>query len=210
MKKILSIIFAVCFLLSVGATQAFAAKTIPTVTYDGAKEAFEVTDANGIVGADRVGDLFTNFKDVIPGDSLVQDIVVSVENAKPKNTVKLMMKAENPDDVYTQLMKSMTITVFNGTEEITSKLSEGVLLGTFEKDGTLNVTAKLDIPVEAGNEIQGLTGQIDWVFTAEVIPDPVVPDTGDNSKMMLYGALMLASVLGAIFFIARKKKAKAE
>lgn len=59
--------------------------------------------------------------------------------------------------------------------------SNGVLLGTFKNGQRIDLEVTLYIDKEAGNELQGLTAGVDWVFTAEVEPyiPPVSPPSPD-------------------------------
>ena len=164
-------------------------------------------------------DLFPDMKNAFPGDEFTQEIKLKVENVSGKK-VKLFLRAELPNDDYLKLFdvvlpeegtneeepsnpevallqeelkKVPTLTVKYGEEEYgAGYLGQTIELGTFnssKKDAQIDVV--LSIPLEAGNELQGLIAEVDWVFTAEVtntgggggkdpeppivIPDPEVP-----------------------------------
>ena len=57
----------------------------------------------------------------------------------------------------------------------------------------------LTVPVTVGNEMAQQTGELQWIFTIqEDGDDPIVgpvppPQTGDDSHMLLYISVMLAS-----------------
>lgn len=142
-------------------------------------------------------DLFPEMKGLMPGDSVQQTIKVKVKNAGA-DTVKLMLKAEDvtaePDrnptnDDYDKLVsyktesgEGVTLSVkFDGQSysgELTKLVADaaadqtqGVYLGAYTgKDSEKELTVDLSIPLTAGNELQGLTAQLGWVITAEVIP----------------------------------------
>ena len=60
-------------------------------------------------------------------------------------------------------------------------LAEGVYLGAYSESSQQDITVTLAIPKSAGNELQGLTATVDWIFTAEVIPyNPPTPDIPDE------------------------------
>ena len=68
----------------------------------------------------------------------------------------------------------------------------------------------LEVPIEMGNEFQDVAGALDWAFKIEEIPDPAVPDTGDNTNVMLYGGMFGVAAMALIVLIVLKKKTKEE
>lgn len=141
-------------------------------------------------------DLFPDMKNAFPGDEFTQEIKLKVENVSGKR-VKLFLRAELPNDDYLKLFdvvlpeegadeeepsnpevaqlqeelkKVPTLTVKYGEEEYSAGyLGQTIELGTFKgskKDAQIDVI--LSIPLEAGNELQGMIAEVDWVFTAEV------------------------------------------
>ena len=97
------------------------------------------------------------------------------------------------DEVLYPATLTVSVTDKKGKELFSSKsgtLDDGVVeLGTFsstEDDKTITVTFAL--PIEAGNEVAGLTAKLGWVFTAEVTSNgggggPITPvDPPDLNK----------------------------
>jgi len=177
------LIFAVVTILCAGiAVLAVAgAMSSPRVVYNDATRAVEFESAVPFPG-NQHPDLFPNLKNMMPGDSVTQQISVGVKNLDSNDRVRISMRAENPNDDYIKLIETyghwVDFTVRNGEEEITDDLKDGVLLGVFKRgsEETLDVTLTMDI--EAGNELQALVAEIDWVFTAEVYnvsAPPVIP-----------------------------------
>ena len=209
-KKVFVCIFILCFLFCGNVINAFASEITPKVIYDAKEDRFTVFDASGIVGENDIGDLFTNFKNVLPGDSVKQTIEVSVINLKKDEQVRLIMRSENQNEAYKELMHHITLSVNYEGKEVSSKLDEGISLGTFTKDDTKNVLATLQIPIHIGNEIKDLVAKVDWVFSAENIPSTSAPDTSDSSRTLIYLALMLLSVLAFTYCLKKLKQCRTE
>ena len=158
-------------------------------------------------------DLFTNFKGVMPGDSLVEHITVT--NAKSTGMkIKIYMRALGAQEDTDEFLSQMTLTVKKNADAVlfeapaneTAQLTDWILLGTVAAGGQANLEVTLNVPIEMGNEFADQIGYLDWQFKVEEIPDP--PKTGDDSNLMLYGALALGSLvlLAAVVVIYKRKK----
>ena len=55
-----------------------------------------------------------------------------------------------------------------------------------------------------------MAGGIDWQFKVEEIPDPSVPDTGDNTGIMIYSAMFGVAAMALFVLIVLKKRTKEE
>ena len=76
-------------------------------------------------------------------------------------------------------------------------LAEGVYLGAYSESSQQDITVTLAIPKSAGNELQGLTATVDWIFTAEVIPyNPPTPDIPDEPTPSLDTVNHYAYIIG--------------
>ena len=76
-------------------------------------------------------------------------------------------------------------------------LAEGVYLGAYSESSQQDITVTLAIPKSAGNELQGLTATVDWIFTAEVIPyTPPTPDIPDEPTPSLDTVNHYAYIIG--------------
>ena len=209
-KKIFVCIFTLCFLFSGSVSEVFASEITPKVIYDAKEDKFTVLDASGIVGENDFGDLFTNFKNVLPGDNLEQTIEVCIVNLKKGERIKLIMSSENQDEAYKELMRHITLSVNYEGKEVSSNLESGISLGTFTKDETKKVHATLQVPIDVGNEIKDQVAKVDWVFSAENIPSTSAPDTSDSSSALIYLALMILSVLAFTYCIRKLKRSRVE
>lgn len=189
-------------------TLATSAMAAPTVTYVGGAERY--IDIPG-------GDLFSDFKDVMPGDSITQQIVVN-NDVKNDVKIKVYLRSLGADEASKALLSQMKLTVVNKDGSVlfaapadqTAQLTDWVGLGTIYSGGDITLDVKLDVPVTLGNEFQEQTGTVTWEFKVEEFPvessDPKPPQTGDNSNLLLYVALMLLSLLALILLLTQRKK----
>ena len=232
MKKITKRLFSLTLAVVMMAGFALSSYAAGTVTYDGSKHNFKPGTEYSAT------DLFENFKNAMPGDEIKQTIRV-VNNGKDGTTTNFYLKAlgvanivngtvlgdgDDTDgytdkEVYQKLLKQLNLTVklvkgdktlFDATAEQTDGLSDWVLLGSLRKGGEVELEVTLEVPVEVGNEFQDAAGAISWAFKVEEIPDPYVPDTGDNTGVMMYTALFGAAAATLVVLIVLKKKKSEE
>ena len=167
-------------------------------------------------------DLFPNFKDVMPGDTLTQQITVR-NNADNKVKVKIYIRSlgahEDSVDFLSQLglkvgksEENKMAYMFDAKANETAQLTDWVCLGTLYSGGEVNLDVTLTAPVELDNEFQNDVGYLDWEFMIEEFPieegDPRPPQTGDNSHMGLWFALMIGSLTMLIILLFWRKKDK--
>ena len=150
-----------------------------------------------------VNDLFTNFKGVMPGDTLTQQINVRNDASKKVN-VKIYIMAfgaaelENADNEEivsmedsADFLKEMKLTVDAGNNRLfespadqTAGLTDWVLLGTFRSGADVDLNVNLEVPITMGNDYQERIGALDWQFMAEEFPlnpdDPSTPTDPDG------------------------------
>ena len=166
-------------------------------------------------------DLFSNFKDVMPGDSISQPITVK-NDASNKVKVEIYMRSlgahEDSVDFLSQLKlrveKSEENTMaymFDAAASETAQLTDWVHLGTLYSGGEVNLNVILDVPVELDNAYQQQIGYLDWEFMIEeheIEPtDPEPPKTGDNFQIWLWLSLIIMSLSGLlILMLARKRQ----
>ena len=217
MKKSLALLCA-CALLLMCAVPALAADG--KVTYSGDAGKFIFAPGSEYSPTD----LFSNFKDVMPGDSITQQITVK-NDASRKVKVKIYMRSlgahEDSVDFLSQLHlrveKSEENTMaymFDAAASEPAQLTDWVCLGTLYSGGEVNLNVILDVPVELGNEYQMQIGYLDWQFKVEeyvIEPsDPEPPQTGDEAQLGLWFGLMFMSVCGIVILILAKKREKKE
>lgn len=234
MKKITKRLFSLVLATAMMAGFALSSSAAGLVTYEGEAEKFIFTPGTEYSPTD----LFTDFKNLMPGDSISQTVRV-VNNGKAGYTAKIYLKALGPTDiadgtvlgngddtdgmidkaVYQKLLSQLNLKVvnvtgdeklFEATADKTDGLTDWVLLVSLRKGGEVDLTVSLEVPVEMGNEFQNVAGALDWAFKIEEIPDPSVPDTGDNTGVMMYAGTFAAAAMALIAIILLKRKKREE
>lgn len=204
MKKI-NLFFALLMVLVVLCGSASATM----VEYRGQPSFFEFLGGSSYSATD----LFTNFKNCLPGDTLTQEI--GVRNISLKN-VRIYMKAEPIDENDRAFLEQLHMrvqsadeTIFEAAPSETAQLTEYVLLGSFKNEGETTLTVDLTIPIEMGNEYMGAVGTVPWTFMVEEIEDELTPHTGDWYQMgvWLAAAAVLLAVIIVLIAVQRKRKA---
>lgn len=209
MKTSIKKIFVLLTIVLLIASTTFTAFAASTVTYDG--------NANKFIfepGSDySPTDLFSDFKGVMPGDSITQKIFIKndVENdVKIKLYIRSTGAKENSEDFLSKLNLKVSqngdSNLFDAPADESAQLSEWVCLGTFYSGAEIDLNVTLDVPVELGNDYQDAVGYLEWQFKAEEFPvepdDPKPPQTGDTADLPFYIATASLSGLLLIFLLA--------
>lgn len=212
MSKIMKMAALVLVLL-LAAGSAMAAVSDVNFTVQGNEKVFVFTPENT--------DLFRNFKNLLPGDTV--DQTITVQNTTP-HIVRLWLAAdpavaEADQDFLSQMqltVKAEDSTIFDATADQQDGLAPtedspyGVLLGTFKNRGTVQLTATIKVPDSLGNAYMGKEGIVPWTFTAEEVIIPDTPDTGDDYVLWVWvavGGVLLISLLWLV--LGRKKQKEA-
>lgn len=165
----------------------------------------------------EVTDLFENFKDVLPGDVLQEHITVQNSSG---GQVRIWMQCKYDSYVTTDakdFLSQLKLTVVSGNSEIfeaaadqKAQLSGPKLLGTFKKNGKVELTVTLEVPAELGNEYMNQIGVVPWTFLIEEIPEDDTPDTGDwfRTNVWISIAAALAAVILMLLIVQRKRRAE--
>ena len=225
MKKTLKTISALALVLVLLLGMSATAFAESKVTYEGGAEKFVFLPGSEYTETD----LFENFKGVMPGDVITQEITVQNNYTKAEK-VKIYLRAVVHDEQGNPLseevartedlvsmqdfLSQLTMTVKQGDKVLFSAspdeldgLKENVLLGAFPGRSKTILTVELSVPIELGNEYANRVGEVDWVFTAEEVTKTV--QTGDDSDLILWAALMTLSLVtaaGVILSLNRKNK----
>ena len=147
-------------------------------------------------------DLFTNFKNVMPGDTL--EDTIEVQNTKSaKHKIRIYVRAIGPTegvedgtlvgvdddgneyDVITvnqALLDELKITavakderVFIDEQEVSDIVFEDgtwFYIGTLYNNKSTELKLTLHVPLELDNDFQDVAGYVDWQFMVEEIPLP--------------------------------------
>ena len=167
-------------------------------------------------------DLFPNFKDVMPGDTLTQRITV---NNDTDNHVKIKIYLRSwgaADERFAEFLNQLHLTVqktedtpmFDAAADKTDGLTEWTCLGTLYSGGKVDLDATLEVPITMDDRFQKNYGEIKWEFAVEELPispdDPKAPQTGERSMIWLWVVLVLSAVLlflsSRVIFRNKKKK----
>ena len=207
-KRFLAILMVLALCLSI-APAAFADAS---VSYKGSADKFVFTPGSEYSPTD----LFENFKDVMPGDTLTQQIEVK-NDVKNDVKIKLYMRALGADANSEGFLNQMDLTVkaADGSELFaapageTAQLTDWVCLGTFYSGAKTTLDVTLNVPIEMGNDYANQIGTLDWEFAVEELPveptDPVGPKTGDDTPVALYAAICAVCAGAVVFLFATRK-----
>ncbi len=215
MKKIIAVLFTIVLLLSSTVT-VFAADGKVTYSGNAGNFVFEPGSDHSLT------DLFPDFKGVMPGDTLTQKITVK-NDADNKVKVKIYIRSLGAHEDSVEFLSQLGLKVakseenemaymFDAAANETAQLTDWVYLGMLYSGGEVNLDVTLNVPVELDNEYQSKIGYLDWEFMIEEFPvepdDPDAPQTGDNSHIGLWFALMLSSLAMLIILIFWRKRDK--
>lgn len=219
MKRIVTLLLALLLTLS-SVLPVYAAQG--KVTYQSGAEKFVFAP-----GSDKSPtDLFPNFKDVMPGDTLPQTITVK-NDAAYYTSVRVYMRAlgaqtgseEFLSQLQLQVKKSGNNTMpymFDAAADETAQLTDWVYLGTLYSGGEVNLDVTLIVPVTLDSKYQNEIGYLDWEFKVDEIPvypgDPTPPpvedsaDTGDTFSMSAWAAVAVCACGGVVAVLSRRKR----
>lgn len=207
MKKIISI----CLALLLAAALCGSAMAAAAVTYEGGAEKFVFIPGSEYSDSD----LFENFKDVLPGDTLTQTIRVQNDTDKQ---VRIYLRAESVSDIHKDFLSQLNMVVeckdkeiFDAEPSKTAQLTNNTLLGTFKKAGSTELTVTLTVPAELGNEYMGAIGVVPWTFMVEEIPEDPSVHTGDwfQAGLWIGAAALLAAAVIVLIVLQRKRRKEA-
>lgn len=186
-------------------------------------------------GADG-GNLFANFKNLIPGENASQ--VINITNEYEQNTA-IYLRADITDqpqatvetrDLIDKLLKEYaTIVITDDNGKVIyqgpvwgnldgrtngDSMKDQILLGEFVMNDMRKYNVSISLDSDMDNEYQNLLGLIKWVFSAEGVESevPTSPKTGDIFPLGIYLLMMVVSggTLLALGFIGYKNKKTAK
>lgn len=229
MKRTYKVIIVSLLCAALSVLGALSASAAGTVTYDGRSQKFIFEPGSEYSPTD----LFTDYKNVMPGDSISQQVFINNDVANDVK-INLYMRALGPtpdtdgyvseeDNLAFLSQLDLSVKVHDGEELFkapaneTDGLTDWVFLGTFYSGAAVSLDLVLDVPLSLGNEFNGAIGFLDWQFKVEEMPvepsDPSLPETGDSNTVIYYGAavcLCAAVIFFVIVPMRRRKEQTAE
>ena len=220
MKSYMAKLLSLLLVLVVVGSAVIPASAAGKVTYDGDARNFIFEPGSEYSPTD----LFSDYKNVMPGDSLTQRVTVR-NDASNEVKVKIYMRSLGAHEDSVEFLYQLRMTVrvvsdpetaymFDAPADQTDGLTEWVLLGTLYSGGEVDLEVTLDVPIELGNEFQNAIGYLDWQFMVEEFPiepdDPEPPKTGDDFNVIMFAALAAVSALAVVILLILGRRRKKE
>lgn len=185
------------------------------VTYDGNAKDFIFAPGSEYSPTD----LFADFKDLMPGDSVSQKITIDNDISKEVK-IKIYMRSLGADQQSQEFLSQLSLKVvqdgktnlFDAPASETAQLTDWVYLGTLYSGGKIDLDVTVSVPITLGNDFQDAVGKLTWEFMVEELPvettDP--RPTGDNSNIYVAMTVMSVSAAALSVVLALKKKKEQE
>lgn len=208
MKKTIRAFAAVIACVMLSAVLALGASAAGNVTYNGTSDTFIFAPGSDYSPTD----LFTDFKGVMPGDEITQQLFIDndVDN-KVKVTLYMRALGETEGADSNGFLEQLTITVaavdgeelFKAPASDPAPVDDWVCLGTFYSGAAVTLDVTLHVPIEMGNDTQNAIGFVDWEFKAEEYPpEPDDPtDTGDESRIAILACVAIVAVVAVVVVV---------
>lgn len=174
--KFLSCMIAVLMLSLSLVTFASAADDGSSVVYKDGMRVFTFSPGSDYSGTD----LFTNFKDVMPGDIIHQPIKVinhKENNVKINVYIRSLGAHDDSEELLSQMnlvVKCDGVTLSDASANEAASLSDWVKLGTLMPGESKSLDVLLNVSKEMGNDFAEKIGYIDWQFMIEEIPEETI------------------------------------
>lgn len=182
MKKIVTILLALVLTMSavlpVSAAQG-------QVTFQSGAENFVFSPGSDLSPTD----LFPNFKDVMPGDTLTQRITVK-NDSRQYSYVRVYLRALGAQDGSEEFLSQLELqvkkvggnTLFEAPADEKAQLSSWVHLGTLLPKGEVELEVTLTVPVTLDSKYQNEVGYLDWEFKVDAINSTTGEGDGGSSE----------------------------
>ena len=207
---IVALVLAVALAAGLG-IWATGEEKLPTVTYydgnDGNNARFAFTNT----GKGSATDLFANFSNCMPGDSLTQTICVKADSANGAQGAKVYLRAEIDGDAsakegtaikYDDVLSHIHMTVsqdgkvlatnkdaslFDQLDAADGLKSDVLVAEVFPKADPIKLDVTVEIDPAMGNAFQEAAAHIKFVFSAEDNELPPPPLERDNHDSYIAG-----------------------
>lgn len=165
---------SICILLMLIMTMTIPAYAgEPSITYDGNARNYVFAPGS----AQSPTDLFPDFKNVMPGDTLKESIVL--RNGSSNKKIKVYMRSlggvEDKEFLSEMMLhvklndSSQATELFDAPADQKSGLTEWTLLGTLRSGAEVKLEVELLVPITMDNRFQDKVGKLQWEFKAEEI-----------------------------------------
>ena len=208
MKKLITFVVLLAMLCTIGVNGLASG----SVTYDGDAQKFIFAPGS----KHSPTNLFPDFQNVMPGDSLTQKITI-INDISNDVKIRLYIRSKGAKEGSQALLSQMTMVVrqngdsilFNAPADQTASMAGWVYLGTFYSGAKIDLDVTLNVPITMGNEFQDAIGYLDWEFKVEEFPvdpdDPRPPQTGDNLVLMLLAATSVCALAIVLILVLNKR-----
>lgn len=205
-KKLFAMMAAACACaLALGSPSAVLAVPVdgnPAVVYDGAAKAWHGENL-------QEQNVIATVADVMPGDALTQEFQLIVRHVE--RGVTLSMRPDAPGatldalgDAAIEVRDAAGALVAQGMlAELASAEGAPLALGAYTADSARGLRITMTVPTSLGNEAQGQSYEIKWIFTAQedgesvsAGSDDLLAQTGDD-PLNVYGPIVLG-ILGVL------------
>ena len=213
MKKVIKRLSCFVLLSVMLLTCALTAFADGRVTYDGNARDFMFAPGSEYSPTD----LFTDFKNVMPGDSITQK--VTINNKIEKNVkIKVYMRSFGAEQGSEEFLSKLNLTVkqdgksdlFAAPADQTAQLTDWVYLGTVYSGGKIDLDVTLNVPITLEDRFQDAVGYLDWQFKVEELPvspdDPKPPQTGDTFNPTPWVLMMVSSLVMIILLVVVRRR----
>jgi hypothetical protein len=216
MKKTIRVFAVLLACVMLSAVFAFSTSAASNVTYNGNAGTFIFAPGS----EHSPTDLFADFKGVMPGDEITQQIFIDndVDNGV-KVTLYMRALGETEGADSNGFLEQLTITVaakdgeelFKAPANEPAPVDDWVCLGTFYSGAAVTLDVTLHFPIEAGDDTQNAVGFVDWEFKAEEYPpEPDDPTpTGDNTRIAIFACIAIVAVVAVIAVEIKQRRREA-
>ncbi|MEG0664700.1 MAG: BsaA family SipW-dependent biofilm matrix protein [Clostridia bacterium] len=191
---------------------------------------------DGFVFNAKDGNLFANFKNLVPGETISQNI--NIKNNFQDN-LEIFLRAdystqsatsEKEKNLINQLLRDFTsIKILNESGQILyngpvygnlengnfpDSMKQNISLGKFNKNENKGLYVQLTLDPLMDNEYRELIGKVDWIFSAAdtetIISDGENPNTGAEMEVAIWFVLIgfFSIALCVCVLLGRKRKNK--
>lgn len=158
-----------------------------SVSYDDVSEKM-VFDTKGATPTD----LFENFKEVMPGDVLTQEVTLK-NPATNRVKIKLYLRSLGADEGSEAVLSQMQLSVkqtdgsllFDAPADQKATLADWVYLGTVYAGGDIKLMLTLTVPITVGNELQDAVGTLRWEFKTDELAIDTAEKRCDNCNHIM-------------------------